>query len=86
MRERQTDRQTDRQRQRQSKTVGLSDRTPKQLTIHLERPTNSNLKTLLLRGAPSPVTAKEAGLQGDVRVGRAGHQQGTLLNGEIIPC
>ena len=38
-------------------------------------------KTLLLRGAPSPVMAKEEGLEGDVKFGRAGHQQGTQLNG-----
>src|SRR6218665_3122496 len=44
-------------------------------------------KTRLLRGAPSPVTAKEEGLEGDVKFGKVGHQQGTqLLNGEIIPC
>src|SRR6218665_2648406 len=34
-------------------------------------------KTLLLRGAPSPVTAKEEGLEGDVKFGREGHQQGS---------
>src|SRR6218665_2588293 len=31
-------------------------------------------KTLLLRGAPSPVTDKEEGLEGDVKFGRGGHQ------------
>jgi len=43
------------------------------------------LQTLLLRGAPSPVTAKGEGLEGDVKFGRGGHQQGTQLNREIIP-
>ena|SRR6218665_630388 len=43
-------------------------------------------RTLLLRGAPSPVMAKEEGLEGDVQFGRGGHQQGTQLNIEIIPC
>src|SRR6218665_655532 len=43
-------------------------------------------KTLLLRGAPSPVTAKEEGLEEDVKFGKAGHQQGTQLIGEVIPC
>src|SRR6218665_2172208 len=42
-------------------------------------------KTLLLRGAPSPVTVKEERLEGDVKFGRGGHQQGTQLNREIIP-
>src|SRR6218665_677190 len=42
-------------------------------------------KTLLLRSAPHPVTAKEEGLEGDVKFGRGGHQQGTQLNREIIP-
>src|SRR6218665_1933571 len=37
-------------------------------------------KTLLLRGAPSPVTAKEEGLEGDVKFGRGGHEQKTQLN------
>ena len=32
--------------------------------------------------APSSVTAK--GLEGDVKFGRAGYQQGTRFNGEII--
>src|SRR6218665_936842 len=43
-------------------------------------------KRLLLRGAPSPVTDKKEGLQRDVKFGRVGHQQGTQLKGEIIPC
>jgi len=30
--------------------------------------------------------AKEERLEGNVKFGRAGHQQGTQLNGEIIPC
>src|SRR6218665_1678874 len=38
------------------------------------------------RGAPSPVTDKKEGLQRDVKFGRVGHQQGTQLKGEIIPC
>src|SRR6218665_178368 len=41
---------------------------------------------LLLRGAPSPVTAKEERLEGNIKFGRAGHQQRTQLNREIIPC
>src|SRR6218665_1839562 len=38
------------------------------------------------RSQPShgPVTAKEEGLEGDVKFGRGGHQQGTQLNREII--
>src|SRR6218665_3149754 len=44
------------------------------------------LQTLQLRGVPSPVTAKEARLEGNVKFGRAGHKQGTQLNGEIMPC
>src|SRR6218665_256166 len=47
---------------------------------------SGDFKTLLLRGAPSPVTAKEQGLEGDVKFGRADHQQVTQLNGEVIPC
>jgi len=43
-------------------------------------------KRLLLRGAPNPVTDKKEGLQRDVKFGRVGHQQGTQLKGEIIPC
>jgi len=30
--------------------------------------------------------AKEEALEGDVKFGRAGHQQGTQLNGEVISC
>src|SRR6218665_2841081 len=50
------------------------------------RLTQRLFKRLLLRGAPSPVTDKKEGLQRDVKFGRVGHQQGTQLKGEIIPC
>jgi len=42
-------------------------------------------KTLLLRGASSPVTDKEEGLQRDLKFERVGHQKGWQLKGEIIP-
>jgi len=34
---------------------------------------------LLLRGAPSPVTGKEEGLQREVKFGRVAHQKGPQL-------
>src|SRR6218665_703103 len=43
------------------------------------------LQTLLLRGAPSQVTAKKEGLQGDVKFGGARYHQGTQLKWDIIP-
>src|SRR6218665_378730 len=33
-----------------------------------------------------PATDKKEGLERDVKFGRVGHQHGTQLKGEIIPC
>jgi len=42
-------------------------------------------KRLLLRGAPSSVTAK-VGLLRDVKFRKVGQQKELQLKGEIIPC
>ena len=44
-------------------------------------------ETTTQRGSqPMQSRTKKEGLQRDVKFGRVGHQQGTQLKGEIIPC